>query len=400
MLDKLRADKIQAMIVVGCVAIITLFLTGIGVFLPKAVEEAKNVDIVIPQLKIAETSHEVPHGQYIMSEEEFEELKEEDNVATFQTYEEYVVNAGYSSSTASFSDQNNSASFEDSSSSVTADGANKMLYDYCDKYFNVFYGTTRISPIFPMAIANAETCGRADPNITWSSLFPSKYVDVSLMDKFDVTYIAKDPVKYDALMHEYSTRDRGALQMSPTYGTGSKNIASVMSGTEKEKLSKIDTSKCAMWASGASSYPGDRFYLPDILLRLQVAMNSTLSSMYVNNWSPDSDLQLLAMMAISHNSGSGVWSTSSHSSKIGNWKSAQRCYDWCKIVSKPEVISKVVAYAEQSNSTSISKDTAAKLLSSVNPDANYSDYTTSSINAYYPIVVLYAYIKLGMLYTQ
>jgi hypothetical protein len=92
-----------------------------------------------------------------------------------------------------------------------------------------------------MALANVETPGRADNSITWSSLFPSKYADVSTMGTFDVTTVLSDPKIYAALSSEYSTKYRGALQMSTTYGTGNSAINRQMSGSEVSKLKTVDS---------------------------------------------------------------------------------------------------------------------------------------------------------------
>ena len=145
--------------------------------------------------------------------------------------------------------------------------ANSALYDLADKYFQVYYGSMRLSPITPLAIANVETPGRADNNVTWSALFPSKYVPINMLYTMDVTTVLSSESIYKPLSTEYSTRDRGALQMSPTYGTNNDYFNRLMSDSEVDKLSTISDSKHENWIKGASSKRGDRFYVPDVCLR-------------------------------------------------------------------------------------------------------------------------------------
>lgn len=341
-----------------------------------------------------------PSGSYIMSEEEFEEFKAEDSeVVTFATYEDYVgsTSASFVESTAGFSQESIVTEYNPN---ITATGANAKLYNYSDKYFQVYFGDKRISPIFPLAIANVETGGRANHDITWSSLFPSAIADISLIDTFDVTTVVSDDKLYKALSSDYSTRDRGALQMSPTYGAGSQATNKHMSGTEKSKLSKVNTSKYSAWCAGASDCAGDRFYIPDELLRMKVAMDYNVGQIVANGYAPVDINHLLAMLAVGHNSGSGVFAQHNSSNSVGNWVSAKKCYEWCEMCTGAEVISLMYEYYKQTNAITMSRDTATKLIAKCYPNISSSTYCRSQANFYYPVCFMYTYIVLCDLYTK
>ena len=367
-------------IVIVCVLVVILSLTSVATAVI-VTENSKSTDIVIEGLDYVYSGPQV-FGSNVLTEEEFKAL---DDNTSFGTYDDYLASAN--------------SSFESSGYSVTATGANLDLYNYCDDYFNCYYGYDRISPIFPMALANVETPGRADNSITWSSLFPSRYVDVSLMGTFNVVDVISDESIFNALSSEYSTRDRGALQMSPTYGTGNSVLNNQMSGNEKDKLKSSGDTSHSSWASGASSYPGDRFYLPDVLLRLQSAMQSNISNMLKNGYVPETDMQMIAMLAIAHNTGSGIWSNPNHDKSVGNWHSSQKAFDLCRNIGSANLISEVTDFAISNDSTYINTEEAITLYNNVFSDS-ISNYTTSKVNGTFAIKALYSYVKLSMLYTE
>lgn len=276
--------------------------------------------------------------------------------------------------------------------------ANRELYDIADKYYQVYWGNQRVSPIYPLAVANVETGSRADHSITWSALFPSKYVDINLLYTMDVTTVLSEDSIYNALSKESSTRDRGALQMSPTYGTGSDYFNSMMSGTEKEKLSSVSSTHSA-WMSGASSKPGDRFYVPDVCLRLSAANTDAIQRMTSNDYTPDSDMQLIAMLAMYHHR-SGVWSDSSHTKSIGEWKSGEKAFEYSQLVSSRQLTQELRKYAlEHTDKFWIDADTAKQLFKD-STGRDMSEFATKTLVCTYPIKVLYAYIKLCIMYAQ
>lgn len=272
--------------------------------------------------------------------------------------------------------------------------SNVALYNMCDRYFTVYFGGTRLSPIVPMAIANVETPGRADHSVTWSALFPSKIVDISLLDTMDVTTVLETEDYYKALSSEVSTRDRGALQMSPTYGTGKESFNNMMSGTEQDKLRTIDTTDHSKWVQSASAKPGDRFHLPDVLLRLSSAFTSATEDMIRHDYTPSSDMQLFVMCTMYHHR-SGVWTGKAHGGTT--WNSSDLAYEYSALISSPEFIEIVTDYCEDHPDVyTIDGKTAMSLVKSVCP--NSEKYCGSTLVLSYPVKCLYSYVKLSKLY--
>ena len=231
MFSRLNLNKRYTAIGLILFAILTISLLGSMLHLAIKHKHKLNAPIVIDSLESSfEYASHVPSGTSVMSEEEFDALQ---GTTTFETYVDYVASVD--------------TSFKSTTPTITASGANADLFDYCDKYFHVYYGAVRLSPIFPMALANVETPGRADFTKTWSSLFPSAVADVSKMGTFCITDVVANSKTFYTLSTEYSTRDRGALQMSPTYGTNNSTVNSMMSGNEVDKLSKVNTTHCLSW---------------------------------------------------------------------------------------------------------------------------------------------------------
>ena len=244
-----------------------------------------------------------------------------------------------------------------------------------------------------------ETPGRANHDVTWSALFPSKIVPIDLLDTMDVTTVISNPEYFKPLSTEYSTRDRGALQMSPTYGTGLKEYNALMSGTEKEKLSKVSTANYSSWVSGASDKPGDRFKVSDVCLRLGGSMQQAIQFMIKNDYKPKSDLHLIAMCAMHHHN-SGVWYFKDKNKSVGRWLSGAKAYEWSAAISDDAMLKALSDYARSNeNVYFIDSKQAVEIYKSVY-STPMSEYATKDIVCTYPIKVLYAYIKLCMLYTR
>ena len=132
--------------------------------------------------------------------------------------------------------------------------------------------------------------------------------------------------------------------MSPTYGTGVKEINEKMSGTEKEKLSAVDVSAYAGWASGASDKPGDRFCVSDVCLRLSGSMTQCVNYITKNGYTPKTDMQLVAQCAMHHHS-SGVWCYSDKNKSVGKWISGEKAYEWSSVVSSDAMLKALSDYA-------------------------------------------------------
>ena len=275
--------------------------------------------------------------------------------------------------------------------------ANKALYNLADKYFICYYGSDRVSPILPLALANVETGGRADYSKTWSALFPSRIVPLDYLYTMDVTTVISDASYYNSLSKEYSTRDRGALQMSPTYGTGDSYFNGLMSGTEVSKLKNVDTSNYTTWCQGASSNSGDRFYIPDVCLRLSAAYTQAVSYIVNNGYQPKSDLQLIAQLAMHHQQ-SAVWCKSNHELSVGKWRSGKLAYEYSQLITSQDFVNVVSNYVKSNpNKFFIDADEANALFKSTGKDMD--TYATSSMVCTYPIKVIYAYIKLCTMYS-
>lgn len=371
-------------VIAVCIIVMLLSIILAVTFVHK--EHSRNqMPKVIAALDKVPVEYKTPSMEYVLTYEEFSALQEAGIMYQFDTYENYTASGSQSS-------------MEYTTTQITADGYNRELYDIADKYFNVWYGEMRVSPILIMAISNVETPGRADHNLTWCSLFPSRIVPMEYLHDFDVTSVVSNDDWFKALSSEVSTRDRGCLQMSPTYGTGNSTVNNQMSGTEKDKLSMVDTSKYAAWASGASSSPGDRFYLPDVCLRMTGALQTQTQYMLSNNYVPKTDMQLIVMMAASHHN-SGIWCYKDHNKSIGAWRSGELVYEWCEKVASQPMVDKLTEIARTTDSCFIDTNQAQAVCNELGMN-DYSKYSTKSMVCTYPIKVLYAYIKLCMLYTE
>lgn len=182
--------------------------------------------------------------------------------------------------------------------------------------------------------------------------------------------------------------------MSPTYGTGNEDFNNLMSGTETSKLSSVDTSQYSSWASGASSKSGDRFYIPDVLLRLSSAFTNAINQMVKNSYIPDNDAQMIAMLAMYHHR-SGVWSGKANGGNT--WKSSALAYQYSKLISTQEFIDCLREYSTaHENTWCLTTSEAKSIYSKFYTDM--SAYCSSDIVLTYPIKVLYSYTRMAQLY--
>ena len=385
MLDEYRRYRLREEIldnsfeIMCCGCLVAAFV--VATLMLWASTKPRDNTIYVSRLTPITPEENILRGSHIMSRDEYEAFAAS-GISVYETYEDYASKAGAQSS-----------SFIDEYSHVNVDDVNQHMYDLCDQYFNVYYGTTRVSPILPMALANQESGNRADFKKCWTALFPSRYADISLIDSYDAR---------TAMMQSYTLEDArdiyaGPLQMTGVYGTQNRELNALMSGSEKSKVSGLDI--LSQWSKRASSEPGDRYYVPDMLLRLQSALSTVLQKTVTNQYNIENEQQLLAILAISHNSGSGVFSTTNKNKKIGNWKSASKAYEWTEIITSQEMIDAIKQRVATSNDICILRADSIKLVASVYPDLDYRDYTSSQINAYYPVNTLYNYYKLQQLYT-
>lgn len=376
--DKRILYIIGPMLVLTCVSIVWAFI-----YLIFVKEDTAPTTVAITVTTIEEIGAPAPKGSNILTEDEFEIYAKTSEAFSYTTYEEYYADA---STQISIVERNN------------VGDANKELYDITSQNFNVYYGNNRISPLFPMAVANVETPSRADHNLTWSALYPSKYAPVDKMDTFNVCDVANNPDILAPLSAEVSTRDRGALQMSPTYGTSNKSINETMSGTEADKLKQNGyPSGASRWASGASTSPGDRFYLPDVCKRMQAAMQGQVDNMFKNNYTPATDMQLIAMCAMGHHS-SGVWYHKDKNKTVGKWKSGQLAYEYATKIGNADFVNYLDDAVKEDNIYFLSSTQATNIYKEYFGDCDFSKYCTRDIVCTYPIKVMYNYLKLKQLY--
>lgn len=371
--------------IVGALTLFTLYFS-LAVY--KDVHSLKDVKSILSEgIEVVDLGYSVKDVKYIPSMEYFETCEfafVPDDSERFITVDE---SASFSDTTTTFNE-----------AWVTKD-ANEALFDLADKYYQVYYGSTRVSPIYPLALANVETGNRADHNITWSSLFPSKVLPISMLYEADVTTVVNSSKDvYKALTTEWSTRDRGALQMSPTYGTGRGYFESLMSGTEKSKLKEAGFNLSDSWISKSSDELGDRFYAPDVCLRLSSANTDAIENILKNKYTPTSDLQLIVMLAMYHHR-SGVWSNSNHDKKCGEWFSSEKAFTYSKELSSPEFVSTVKEHIQKNPKVyTLSQEEALSLYKECF-GKNPTEYTKSTLVSSYPIKVIYSYIKLCSLYS-
>ena len=320
-------------------------------------------------------------------------------------------------------------------SNETSIAANTKLYDMCMKYFQVSLDGHEIPPLLPMAIANNETAGRADSSITYSSLFPSavlKINSVEDIEKFDCRVLLADPKIFKALATEWSTRDRGALQMNPNYGCGaSATIDAMMGVSEAEKLKNVDVSKYSgytaaetkngttvnltRWINGASTRRGDRFNVKDCILRMAGACISACKGITQCGYKVRTDPQLIVMMAQYHGA-SGVWSPSVKEKAIGNWKSGRSAYEYSLEVGSTKMYHLIKQKA--ANDLSRARNRGSKVKLSITDQeamfiwaearaqglvSDYSAYVREKnlywITYLYPVRILYNYALLELLYS-
>lgn len=326
-------------------------------------------------------------------------------------------------------------SFKEDTLSQLAVDCNSKLFEICNKYYLATYAGKQLSPLIPMAIANTETPGRADNTITYSSLFPSKCVPVTSAESINnmsCLAVIESPEAFSKLASDHWTRDRGALQMNPSYGVEYEAFNSLMGPSEPEILGNIsgigidfsgyianqprynNTIGVDEWLTMASTYPGDRYNVKDSVLRLAAASQSAIDD-FTANYEIINDAQEMCIVAMHHNSGS-VWSPSYTSKKVGNWRSGAVAYRYCCAVSSPKFMSKIKALcaerltkARNSGKTPpmfLERKDAKKLYEDAYGEGLVDDYNTYvytgqyyEVTYLYPIQALYAYTMLGLVYS-
>lgn len=303
----------------------------------------------------------------------------------------------------------NESSINESIPSDTVD-LNQHLLNLCYAYFNVSMSGCKLSPLFPMAIANVETGGRADPNKTFSSLMPSKYVKCDTpvdIDNYSILSLFESEYAYNALTQEWSTNERGSLQENYGYGVKGLTLPSERSIIDQ---AYPDGNYPAWvedwWLRGVSVDAGDRFSIQGSVSRLQVSCNQT-ASWVDQQYFVDNELQAVGILAIAHGA-SSAFNPVVRDRTVGNWISGQRAYDYATALSQPEAYGVIRDYAMSTYpNRTISRATAKKLLEEMSSKGLIDDIGTyvhlsgnlAEVSYTYPVCVLYAYTQLGFFYS-
>lgn len=306
---------------------------------------------------------------------------------------------------------------------------NAVLFQICRENFTVNINGVSVSSLLPMILANNESGIRADTSITFSALYPSKIITPnSAEDIYNANCldVLSNKEVFSELAADWWTRDRGPVQMNPSYGIHNDAFYSQMGVSEQEVLKdfeipsnftayttkegSIDASK---WVAEASGERGDRFNPRDICLRLSSEFNYALS-MASETYAVDSSILALAMCSIHHGAGS-VWNSAFVDKEIGYWNSGSRAYELaCALTSQAgydlikECVEKDIDTARSKGANpdaGLSTDKAYRIfLDLQNADIvqGMSYYVGSGKYSkdylVYPIKSLYDYIQLSLLY--
>ena len=312
-----------------------------------------------------------------------------------------------------------------SSYSEASKEANTSIYNICKESFDC----EDVTFLMPMIIANNESAIRADKNLTFSSLIPSKVfpnVSKQLVESFNCTMCVESPEVFGVMGADWWTRDRGPCQMNPSYGVRADKYNKAMGKSEHAQLTQIEikedmtayTTKegvinALYWYEQSSTDAGDRFNVRDICLRLSSEYNyalDTVSSIYA----PDTPLRKLVMLSMYHGAAS-LWLDTYTDSQIGYWNSGKLAYKYACALSSDECYSYIYNRAMDDIKSAraiglnpdigISVDSAYRIYSALEHDGHIKDvdYYTSDGEyridyIVYPIKAIYNYAQLSILY--
>lgn len=309
--------------------------------------------------------------------------------------------------------------------SLLSQQCNLEIYKLCEKYFKV----DNISPLYVMAIANNESAIRANKDITFCSLYPSKVVPPKTVDdiaEFNTLKVLDSSTIFSELAADWWTRDRGPVQMNPTYGIHDDSYYILMGESEQSLLSTNNkiynysayTTKegeitFLYWVEQASSERGDRHNIKDICLRMASEASYALATM--KNTYSVSDTRLSMIMLSMHHGAGSLWNSTYKDAEIGYWKSGKIAYGYAHALSQDSVYN--IIYSKAKN------DVLTARVNSSNPDVGISTqkamliynelmslgyisdvdtYTVAGTHrdAYivYPIKMLYNFAQLQILY--
>jgi len=305
---------------------------------------------------------------------------------------------------------------------------NKYLYELCNKYFNVSTPIGRVSPLYPMAIANVETPGRADVSKTFSSLFPSKYVPLNStkdIDNLTSGTLLTDANIFTGLATDWQTRDRGPLQVQAGFGSASVENNALMGPSE---LSNINASLSVLgnsptwtahetkanggvitvdtWINGASNYQGDRYNPKDLALKMDTACELALDQITAQ-YPVTSEDMVVMMLSVFHGA-SSVWNPAYADTDIGNWRSGKHAYSYLQKLEECGLVNAVKERAHQdleSNSVPNLTLTGAVIENimtesgcNINPHDYVKDTRYDWVTYTYPLRAIYSMEVLKILY--
>lgn len=231
---------------------------------------------------------------------------------------------------------------------------NTYLYDLVMTYASdMWVGDIQLSPLLPLAEANQEG-GRVNTNLTFSALASSYVFDLQSVEELanlNVTDCLRSADTWRAMSREYYTRDRGALQCNPNYGSNSElygpSEAELLAayvaehgipdyGTQSDNCGNTYT--VAQWIAYARTKYGDRFN-PKSMVMMFADEKRNVEIPGILRYFPDvvNEWQVYCIMAYCHWCGSG-YLTMDRDMAYAGFKSIARSDEYCYDLAQPACI--------------------------------------------------------------
>ena len=261
------------------------------------------------------------------------------------------------------------------------------------KYFNVYVGDNKLSPLFPLALANVEHADWADSNKTFSALIPSKYVscnNIHDINNYSVLSLFQTESAYKGLSTEGA---RGSIPMSVGYGTAGISLPSELEiVSDAYPTGEYPSWIAEWWVRGIAKESGDRFSIEGSVSRLSSACSQTtawLSQEYVI----DREVQAVALLSLAFVDANTFNPSASTKSDRDD------AFNYAISISSTDALAVIRRYAETTYpNKSIDTSVALSLLDEMLlPEDIGSTLTDKELS--YPIQTLYAYIQVGCLYS-
>lgn len=231
---------------------------------------------------------------------------------------------------------------------------NTYLYSVCQAYAGgLTCAGIRLSPLLPLAEANLEG-GRVDTSVTFSALASSSVYEFTCVEDLadlNVTDVLRSEATWYTMTSEYYTRDRGALQCNPAYGSNKVSYgASERSlldayveeygipayGTNRD--SRGNTFSVADWIATSRTKYGDRFNVTSMVqMFADEKAQVEIPSIEANFSDLQNEYHVYAIMAYNHWIGSGFM-TMDEGSAYAGFRTIGRAYEYCRDISSPKAI--------------------------------------------------------------